>query len=702
MQGKQENNKPCCCKSIFSLYFTFGQTCPIYCSSFDQTQGQGRCTSCETGYYLSNDACKYCTYIGTNCVTCSNDTHCDECMPGFWDKRCGTSCSVSCDTTTCSLLDGSCTCEQGFYGSTCQFPCSQNCLTDTCGPNGECGCKAGFYGSSCSGICFDTCEDCTEATTCSLCPHGRYGTLCGDSCQCSSRCDIVTGACMNKICPNKCIICVDSENCSECGQGWYGPKCNYMCSDKCNGECEHHSGNCKSCFPGYFGLKYVNECIYCRNSNCSQAGECTSCYEGKHGSFCNRTCSEDCVGNICNQIDGTCQHLVQCPNQCVNCTDNVTCTACEVSRYGLLCSLVCNSHCKDGHCAISSGRCKDCESSYYGDYCNNTCSRGCSTNGCERQTGTCGSYRIENVFGPFCNATCRIKYLCDQRNGYCKDGCIKNHYGSACNSTCSEKCANSIRNSICDLTGKCYSGCIDGFTSEKCITVMESSTKVSIELPTSNASYNRHLSDTIMLDGGLETGTDDDDDLEIDDETRVKGFRERNAYIASLGPMSKQMRDFGMFWNMILQQKVEKIVMVTNLMEEGKEKCEQYWPRVGITKNYSGVKVTCQGEDEYAEFTRRLLLLKYGESERQLHHLHFTAWPDRGIPEDVTALIEFRHRVLNSTAHLDGPTLEQYEFLHLALVHTLSFNCEQMTRKHMYMLRTQTKWQCKLFLHCRK
>ncbi|WAR16047.1 PTPRS-like protein [Mya arenaria] len=154
--------------------------------------------------------------------------------------------------------------------------------------------------------------------------------------------------------------------------------------------------------------------------------------------------------------------------------------------------------------------------------------------------------------------------------------------------------------------------------------------------------------------------------------------------------MSKEMGDFGMFWNMIWQQKVEKIVMVTNLMEEVKEKCEQYWPCVGITNNYSGVKVTCQSEDEYAEFTRRLLFLNNGESERQLHHLHFTAWPDRGIPEDVTALIEFRHRVLNYPAHLGGPTLEQYEFLHLALVHTLTFNCEQIPGKQFqdYMIET--------------
>ncbi|WAR15963.1 PTPRF-like protein, partial [Mya arenaria] len=173
----------------------------------------------------------------------------------------------------------------------------------------------------------------------------------------------------------------------------------------------------------------------------------------------------------------------------------------------------------------------------------------------------------------------------------------------------------------------------------------------------------------------------------------IDGFDERNAYIASLGPMSKQMGDFGMFWNMIWQQKVEKIVMVTNLMEEGKEKCEQYWPNVGTTLTYSGVKVTCQSEDEYAEFTRRLLFLNDGESERQLHHLHFTAWPDRGIPEDVTALIEFRHRVLNSPAHPGGLTLvhcRNSTSFCILLVHTLTFNCEQIPGKQFqdYMIET--------------
>jgi len=36
--------------------------------------------------------------------------------------------------------------------------------------------------------------------------------------------------------------------------------------------------------------------------------------------------------------------------------------------------------------------------------------------------------------------------------------------------------------------------------------------------------------------------------------------------------MKKQMGDYGVFWAMVWQQKVEKIVMVTNLKEEGVRK----------------------------------------------------------------------------------------------------------------------------------
>ncbi|WAR21341.1 PTP99-like protein, partial [Mya arenaria] len=54
-----------------------------------------------------------------------------------------------------------------------------------------------------------------------------------------------------------------------------------------------------------------------------------------------------------------------------------------------------------------------------------------------------------------------------------------------------------------------------------------------------------------------------------------------------------------------------------------------------------------------------------GTEERTLHHMHFTCWPDKAIPDDFTAMIEFRQR-------------EQYQFLHTAVVYSLTFDCKQV------------------------
>ncbi|XP_052249223.1 receptor-type tyrosine-protein phosphatase kappa-like [Dreissena polymorpha] len=137
----------------------------------------------------------------------------------------------------------------------------------------------------------------------------------------------------------------------------------------------------------------------------------------------------------------------------------------------------------------------------------------------------------------------------------------------------------------------------------------------------------------------------------------IDGYKKRKAYIASLGPMAKQMGDFSVFWNMIWQQKVETVVMVTNLDEEGMTKCEKYWPEIGATKLYGQVSVHMMTEEVFAEFTLRTLKIAKGKSNRTLHHLHFTAWPDRGIPEDVTAILELRYRVLKQQKQLEGPIL---------------------------------------------
>ncbi|WAR16712.1 PTPRS-like protein [Mya arenaria] len=137
----------------------------------------------------------------------------------------------------------------------------------------------------------------------------------------------------------------------------------------------------------------------------------------------------------------------------------------------------------------------------------------------------------------------------------------------------------------------------------------------------------------------------------------IDGFKRRNAYIATLGPMTKQLGDFGQFWRMVWQQKVEKIVMVTNLVEGKKTKCEQYWPDHYQRNMFGDIKVVCKDEKLYKDFIWRNFTLFKNSKKRSLHHLQFTSWPDKGVPDDVTSFIEFRQRVNALASTFDGPVV---------------------------------------------
>ncbi|WAR17428.1 PTPRS-like protein [Mya arenaria] len=142
----------------------------------------------------------------------------------------------------------------------------------------------------------------------------------------------------------------------------------------------------------------------------------------------------------------------------------------------------------------------------------------------------------------------------------------------------------------------------------------------------------------------------------------IDGLRKRNAYIATLGPMAKQLGDFGQFWRMVWQQEVEKIVMMTNLVEGKKTKCEKYWPDQHQSKLYGDIEVVCKVEKLYADFIWRQFTLSKNFEERKLHHLQFTSWPHKDIPDNVTSVKEFRLRVNALPCTFDGPVVVHCRF----------------------------------------
>ena len=55
----------------------------------------------------------------------------------------------------------------------------------------------------------------------------------------------------------------------------------------------------------------------------------------------------------------------------------------------------------------------------------------------------------------------------------------------------------------------------------------------------------------------------------------TKGYNQSNRYIATQGPNNKTVVDF---WRLVWQEGVLVIVMLTNNVENGQIKCEQYLP----------------------------------------------------------------------------------------------------------------------------
>lgn len=45
------------------------------------------------------------------------------------------------------------------------------------------------------------------------------------------------------------------------------------------------------------------------------------------------------------------------------------------------------------------------------------------------------------------------------------------------------------------------------------------------------------------------------------------------------------------------------------------------------------------------------------EEEKIVHHLHFTVWPDKSVPEDITSLVQFTQKVNSIGNKKSGPVI---------------------------------------------
>lgn len=114
----------------------------------------------------------------------------------------------------------------------------------------------------------------------------------------------------------------------------------------------------------------------------------------------------------------------------------------------------------------------------------------------------------------------------------------------------------------------------------------------------------------------------------------IDGYQKTRAFIGTQGPLPGT---FDCFWRMIWEQRVAIIVMITNLVERGRRKCDMYWPKDGI-ETYGIIQVKLVQEDVMATYTVRTFVIKHmklakknkNSTEKTVYQYHYTNWPDHG------------------------------------------------------------------------
>ncbi|XP_067845019.1 tyrosine-protein phosphatase non-receptor type 14-like [Heptranchias perlo] len=127
-------------------------------------------------------------------------------------------------------------------------------------------------------------------------------------------------------------------------------------------------------------------------------------------------------------------------------------------------------------------------------------------------------------------------------------------------------------------------------------------------------------------------------------------------YIATQGPLPHTCHDF---WQMVWEQGVNVIVMVTAEEEGGKPKTHRYWPKLGSkhsSATYGKFKVTTKFRTDSGCYATTGLKVKHllSGQERTVWHLQYTDWPDHGCPEDVQGFLSYLEEIQSVRRHTNS------------------------------------------------
>lgn len=123
----------------------------------------------------------------------------------------------------------------------------------------------------------------------------------------------------------------------------------------------------------------------------------------------------------------------------------------------------------------------------------------------------------------------------------------------------------------------------------------------------------------------------------------IDSYNMRNAYIATQAPMKETIEDF---WDMISQQNVRTIVMLSHILDDDRLNPSDYWPTSSLV--FRNHELTVESKDTVFEdhaVIRTFALSGKKTALRIVRLFQFNKWPERGVPSSIKDLLRFRDQV---------------------------------------------------------
>ncbi|WAQ99377.1 PTPRT-like protein, partial [Mya arenaria] len=652
---------------------TCGQCATEECNSYN-----GFCeTGCKAGYQLN---------------TCQ-----EPCNDGSFGVNCSGTCNSTCKGP-CNKIYGLCLdcqrgwtgsycdkeCPGGYYGSRCIHGCGY-CLNGTCDRvSGNCltGCKPGYQHTP---LCYDEC------------PNGTFGLNCSQNCSehCERTCDHVDGNCS---CQKgyQLPMCIN-----ECELGTWGKNCSQTCGGCHSENCNKTTGQCLSgCKPGY---KITSDCM-------------EECDAGKYGNNCAGTCSKNCEDpKTCNKTNGFCASCEpgwrrpKCNDSCPdlwygqNCQETCGyCAECEAGSHGVDCQERCGMCAEDKVCHPGNGTCPlGCKTGFSGEGC--TQKLKAPSEPYTVALGVGGGVLVLTIIAAVVVVLVmrKRKAAKSQKNlpaNITQKSAEIQHLGT---SKAPKKSTDGVEESMKKqdkslpvaptedpsvVQEPTYGNMMDEEGPRKPVTLSH----LLSYIVTKSADQTYFRNEYAAIPTGMihpataardpaNAGKSRYKNLYAYDHSRVhlkkqqggtdyinacyiQGYSGRPEYIASQGPMDAMIEDF---IRMIWEKDVITVVMVTNLVELGKIKCLQYWGEVNVEKEIGMFVVVLTAEQEKSDFVTNR------DVARSVRQFHYTAWPDKDVPDSPASLLVFWYTVRAYDPRRAGPWLSQYKFLHEVMYEAL-------------------------------